>query len=395
MSLLLVTCLLAPIPLPTNTTEDWTRWGGPKRTGVSEESGWSPTGEERWVTGVGVGYSSVVVRGKELYTLGFDKLEKLDRIFRLDSETGDEEWQYSYPAEIMNNAHRGGTLTTPTIDGDMIYVASRQGGLVCLYSDDGELAWSTDQKKEFDLEQPTWGFGASPFINGDQVIMNVGRVIAYDKKTGKVAWKTRENYGHAYSTPMDFEYEGKHCLAVFAGKGLSVIDIKNGDELYRTDWKTRYDVNAATPLIFGTRIFISSGYGKGCAMVELAGGKVKELWSSKVMRNHMSGSVPFGDHLYGFDEAVLKCIDLDGREIWRERGLAKGALTVADGKLIALSGNGELIIADASPEGFKVHSRTEVLDGGICWTPPVLAGGRIYCRNQEGILTCWDHRSSE
>ena len=398
MSLLLATCLFAHGSLHTHGagSDDWPRWGGPLRTGVSTEGGWSPEGKPLWTREVGLGYSSVVVRGEELYTLGFDEDEELDRVFRLNAETGEEVWRYSYPAERRNRAHRGGSLTTPTVDGELVYVASREGGLVCLRADDGEAVWVKDQRKDLDLELPTWGFAASPFVHGKNVIMNVGRVVAYDKKTGQLVWKTRDDYGHAYSTPMDFVHAGKHCLAVFTGDGLSVIDIENGDLLYRSEWKTRYDVNAATPLVFDDKIFISSGYGKGCAMVQLrSGGKAVELWASKVMRNHMSGSVPFGDHIYGFDEDVLKCIDLGGKEVWRERGMRKGALTIADGKLIALSGDGELVIAEASPKGFKALSREQVLDGGICWTPPVLAGGRIYCRNQVGALVCRDHRGSQ
>ncbi|MAB78264.1 MAG: alcohol dehydrogenase [Planctomycetes bacterium] len=387
--------ILLTFPAHEDPGEDWTRWGGPARTGVTTEGGWRVEGERLWEKEVGLGYSSVVVCGGAVYTLGFDEKEKVDRVYRLDAETGEVEWVHSYPAELMDKAHRGGSLTTPTLDGDVLYVASRKGQLFCLRAGDGEVLWSKDQRKEFDLELPTWGFAASPFVDGDRVIMNLGRVIAYDKKTGEVAWKSEDNYGDAYATPMDFEYDGEHSLAVFAGDGLAVVDIGSGKELFHKKWKTRYDINAATPLVFGNRIFISSGYGKGCSMVELEGGEARDVWSSKVMRSHMSGCVPFGDHLYGFDEDILKCIDLDGNELWRERGLDKGALAIADGKLIVLSGDGELVIAAAAPKGFEVFSRSEVLDGGVCWTPPVLSGGRIYCRNQAGVLACMDHRRNE
>jgi outer membrane protein assembly factor BamB len=128
-------------------------------------------------------------------------------------------------------------------------------------------------------------------------------------------------------------------------------------------------------------------------MLRLGANPPEVLWESKVMRNHMCTSVLIDGHLYGFDEdKAFKCIDLAGNEKWAERGLGKGAVTAAGDRLLVLSGKGELIILRATPEGFTELSRRKVLDGGQCWTDPVLVDGRIYCRSSRGELVCLDHR---
>lgn len=147
-----------------------------------------------------------------------------------------------------------------------------------------------------------------------------------------------------------------------------------------------------TPVVLDRRVFISSGYDRGCALIDLSGAKPAVVWENKVMRNQMSGSVLWEENLYGFDDKVLKCIDLAGEERWRERGLGQGALTLAGGRLIVLSEEGELIVAEASSAAFRELSRVKLFDSGLCWTVPVLSGGIIYARNHAGEIVALDHR---
>ena len=113
------------------------------------------------------------------------------------------------------------------------------------------------------------------------------------------------------------------------------------------------------------------------------------------MLNKMTGCILLDDHLYGFDDAVLKCLDLDGNETWNERGLGTGALSAANGRLIVLSEEGELLIAPATPEGFEPEAKDRVFERGVCWTSPVLSKGRIFCRNNKGDLVARNHRATE
>jgi hypothetical protein len=383
--------LLAP-NLTANDPE-WPQWRGPDRNGISPSSDWQVNGhpENLWEARVGLGYSSVSIQQGRLYTLGFDEQEERDLIVCLDAERGKRIWSYSYTAKIWDEAHKGGTLTTPSVDGDRVYVLNREGQLFCFQATDGRPLWSRSLREELGVDHPRWGFAASPLVLEDRLILNLGRLIALDKESGKQLWNSK-NYGDAYSTPATLAVEQKHLLAAFNGDGLALLNLERGSEEAFYEWDTSYDVNAATPVITPRGVFISSGYNHGCALLEFRGDQLLPLWENKKMRNQMAGCVLFEDHLYGFDDATFKCLNLEGEEKWRQRGLGKGAHILADGKLILLTAKGELVIAAASPQGFTELSRSKVLSGGVCWTTPVLAGGKIYCRNSLGQLVCRDHR---
>lgn len=383
-----------PTSAPGTGPDDWPGWGGPKRNGVSSEAGWAVKGaaEPLWRAQVGLGYSSVAVAEKRLFTLGYDKDTELDVLRCLDALTGEELWVHAWPAKLMDLYHGGGSLTTPSVAGEFVYVSEREGVLQCLKAADGTLVWQKNLTKELALTIPQWGFSSSPLLVGDELIVNYGTVCAFDPQSGALRWKTGKSYGDAYSTPVACTFGGQEALAVFGGSGLALL-AKGGKELGFTPWKTQYDVNAMTPIVLGERLFLSSGYDKGCALLDLAGKTPEVLWESKVMRNQMSGAVPWKDHLYGFDDKVLKCIDLEGKERWRERGLGQGALSIADGKLLVVSEEGELIVAEADPAGYRELSRRKAVDGGVCWTVPVLSGGIVYVRNHAGELVALDHRA--
>ena len=220
------------------------------------------------------------------------------------------------------------------------------------------------------------------------LFVDVGRIIAFDKQTGKEIWKTR-NYGPAYSTPQPFRTDDRQLLAVFPKAGLVILEASTGREVAAHQWSTSYGVNAATPIVTGNRIFISSGYGTGCAMLELTDKGLRVVWENKQMRNQMPTCVLIDGHLYGFDADVLKCLNAaNGRRVWAQRGLGQGALTAADGKLIVMSEDGELLIVDASPDGFTVETRTKMFNEPHCWIMPVLVHGHIYCRSPGGELIC-------
>lgn len=406
MSLSLAAPLSSPIPAlvsfvllasaadPRGDQGDWPQWRGPARDGASNENEWVSTGAEAnlWERQVGLGYSTVSISGGRLYTKGFDQEKEHDVIWCFDAETGEKLWTHAYPARIWNEMHDGGTLSTPSVDGERVYALDREGRFHRLDAVDGDVEWDRDLASELGVKPPHWGFAASPLVLADMVVLNLGLVVAFDKEKGEVRWKSQKNYGDAYSTPSDFDLDGRPSIAVFAGEGLAILARNNGEELAFHPWKTEYDINAATPVVIDDRVFISSGYERGCALLKLGGARPEVLWENKSMRNRMSGCVLWQRHLYGFDESVLKCLDLDGKEKWRARGLGRGALVAAGGRLICTSADGELVVAEATPEEYRELTRKKVLDGGVFWTTPVLSSGRIYLRSSLGQLVCRDHR---
>ncbi len=392
-------CLFGPLALllgagaPAEDGKDWPQWRGPELDGISRETGWRVEGkaEPLWKKNVGLGYSTVSVVGDRLYTMGHSEEYEEDCVYCLDVNTGEEIWVHPFPAKVWKKFHGGGTLSTPSVDGDSVFVFNREGHFFCLDAATGEVRWEKQLKEEHGLEYPTWMFAAAPLVLDDMIVVNGGVVLAFDRK-GKLLWKSKKDSGHAYSTPAVCESGGRACLAVFNGDGLIVLDRKNGKRIASYEWKTKYDVNAATPVVIDDRVFISSGYNQGGAMLELKGSKLKLLWESKVMRTQMSGCMLWEDHLYGVDENILKCIDLDGEEKWAQKDFGKGAIVLADGKIVGMSGKGELVIAEASSKGYTELLRRKILSGGVYWTTPVVVGGMIYCKNSRGDLVCLDHR---
>lgn len=214
-------------------------------------------------------------------------------------------------------------------------------------------------------------------------------VVAFNKATGAVIWKNG-NDEPGYSSTMAFDAGGERCLTVFSKEHFVTRRMKDGSELARVPWKTSYGVNAATPIIADNKIFISSGYGFGCALLEVTSGPLKELWRHKNMKNHVNSCVLWNGHLYGFDERKLRCLDWStGQSKWDDERYGKGALIIADGTMIIWSDKGKLALAEATPNGLKELASAQILQGKDAWAHPVLANGRIYVRNLDRVA-CLD-----
>lgn len=401
----LLCLILAAVALPTfavskfGRTEptDWPQYRGKNRDGISTEKSWLGQWPDEgpktlWKASVGVGFSAVSVSNGRAITMG--NTQDVDTVYCFDALTGRELWKYSYPCLNRPNLYEGGPNSTPTVSDVHVYTLSRTGQLFCLDAASGKPVWAKDLQADFGAPMPDWGFTCSPLVVGNMLFVEVGgkgaSVVAFNKATGEVLWKSG-NDRVAYSSPVALKLGDDACLACFMAPGLVVLKGADGSEVCRHLWKTLYDVNAATPIITGDRIFLSSGYDAGSTLVTVGKTGAMVLWQNKNMRNHFNSSVLWDGHLYGFDESPeLRCIDVkDGSIKWSQGGLGKGSLMLADGKLIVLSEKGELVIAEAKPAGFSQLARTQIL-GGKCWTVPVLSDGRIYARNAKGDLVCVD-----
>jgi outer membrane protein assembly factor BamB len=377
----------------TAKAEDWNRYRGPNLNGISKETGWQANwpveGPKRlWKASVGVGFSSVTVSQGHVYTIG--NADDTDTVFCFDAVSGKPVWKHPYPCKLDPKYYEGGPSSTPTVDGDRVYTMSKKGDLLCLNSSNGEVVWSKNVHDELGAQEPTWGFAGSPLVEGDKLILNVGEAgTAFDKKTGKLIWTSGKGVS-GYSTPVPFDQGKQRCVAIMAAKSVIAVKVADGKEVWSYPWETTYDVNAANPIISDGRIFISSGYGHGCALLDISKDKPAKIWENKNMRNHFASSILWKGSIYGVDENELKCLTWDNGEVkWGEKKFGKGSLMMADGKIIGLSEKGELMVAEATPAAFKPVSQAQVL-GGKCWSVPVLSNGKVYCRNAKGDLVCLD-----
>jgi outer membrane protein assembly factor BamB len=383
-----------------SSAEDWPQWRGPDHNGISRESGWNfawtPAGPKKvWSASVGIGFSSMAVATGRLFTLG--NSNATDTVYCFDAETGAEIWKYSYPCPIDAEYYEGGPGSTPTVVGQQVFTLSKRGQVFCFEAATGKVIWQKDLMAELGVKKPRWGFAGSPLVLNDLVIVNIGGAgTALEKATGKVAWKSGTEPS-GYATPIPYRSGNESSVAVFSAKALVGVRARDGQELWRHDWVTRWDINATDPIITPDGIFISS-FDHGCALLQVSNGKPKTVWQNKNMANHFNSCVAVDGYLYGIHgntdqpDRDLRCLDLKSGEVkWKYKGFGLGSVTIAGGKLIVLSDRGELTVASVSPQGFKPLAQAHVL-GGKCWTVPVLANGRIYCRNAEGTLICLDVR---
>jgi outer membrane protein assembly factor BamB len=383
--------------------DDWPCWRGPQRTGISAEAGWLAEWPKAgppiaWKASVGVGFSSVVVAQGRLYTMGHE--DGKDIVHCLDAATGKSLWTHRYPAALGNTLFEGGPTSTPTFADGALYTLSRWGNLFCLDAANGQVRWSRDIVKEQQARLPGWGFAGSPLVHGKLLLLNVGKAgMALEKDTGKLVWSSADEEA-GYTTPVPFQRGGDGFVLVSSGSAFSAVNAQTGKPLWQHRWVTRYGVNAADPVLAGDQLFISSGYNKGCALLSLGDGPPKESWRNKNLRNQLNSSVLLDGYLYGIDDdttadATLRCIELRTGDVrWTFDGVGCGSVMAAAGKLIVLSATGELMVGPASPKGFTPSARGQVLTGK-CWTVPVLADGRIYCRNAAGDLACVDVRAKK
>jgi outer membrane protein assembly factor BamB len=391
---------LSPFAIFCNTVQaaDWPNYRGPNYDGISSETGWSTTWPKDgpkvlWTRSIGIGFASMSICNGKVYATG--NVDDNDIVYCLDAATGKEIWKKSYPCPLYSKSHEGGPCATPMTDGDAVYTFSKDGDAIRFNAATGDIVWHRKLNKELGLKHPTWYFAGSPFIAGDLVIYNAGAYgTALNKNDGSVVWQNGKG-ASGYSTAVPYEIAGQKGIAMAVCQEFVGLNPATGKVLWKFPFKTAYDINAADAIIAGDTIFISSGYKKGCTLLNISGGDVTVVWQNKNMSNQINCSVLWEGHIYGFDGQVggsgkLTCLDLaTGEKKWSQDGMGTGSLMIADGKLIILGEKGKLIIAEASPEEFKELASAKILTGK-CWTTPVLANGRIYARNAAGQLVCVD-----
>lgn len=380
---------------PAGSATDWIQFRGPHRDGVSPELGllheWPEDGpEECWRRPFGEGFSAVTVADGGLYTLFADAEHEL--AVRLDPRTGEEVWRTPIGPRF-DEPLGNGPRSTPTWDGERLYVLSSTGTFHALDPEDGSKIWSLDAQKELEARMPVRGFTSSPLIEGDLVIVELGGadgkgVVAFDRVSGELRWGSRETpAGHA--SPLAVTIDGVRQVIHLATAGRELASLLPDGSVY---WTHPWPPGAIAMPVFipPDRIFVSASADIGATVVRVhtENGEpvVDEVWKDRVMKNHFSSSVLYEGTLYGFDNGTFKAIDpATGEQRWAKRGLGKGSLIAADGLLLVLSDRGKLVLVEATAEEYRELSSVQALTGKT-WTLPALAGGRVYLRDHDEIV---------
>ncbi|CAN5528394.1 MAG: PQQ-like beta-propeller repeat protein [Pyrinomonadaceae bacterium] len=392
---LAVIALFLSIDTAAQVGADWPQWRGPNRDGISRETGllkqWPEQGPPlAWkATGAGGGYSSFAISNGRLFTMGLRG--NREYVVAFNVVTGKEAWATPHGAAFRND--RGdGPRGTPTVDGQMLYALGGNGDLSALDARTGRVVWTQNVLQKFGGENTTWGISESPLVVGEKLLVNAGgpgaSIVALNKKDGSLIWKSQSDRA-GYSSAIPVQVGNTTQVVFFTHtRGLG-LDLKDGKLLWEYPRAANNVANAATPIARGNRVFISSDYGNGGGLVEIKanGQGMSEVYFTKEMRNHHSSSILIGDHLYGFSSGILTAMRFDTGEVaWKDRSVGKGSLVFADGHLYALSENGVVGLVEATPAGYREKGRFRIQQDSLpTWTHPVIAGGRLYLRDQDTI----------
>ena len=382
---------------------DWPCFGGPNRDGVSSEQGlvvkWGDREPDKlWEAKIGAGYSSIVVGMDRVYAVGNEAGKNVVRC--LEAKTGALAWKYEFPCAKAAKYFDGGSRGTPALDSGMLYSLSHEGALFAFDAKTGRVKWAKHLVKDFGGRRPSWGFSGCPLVTGDRLIVETGStkgsLVALDKMNGRLLWRLGSSKA-GYASPMLRPTDPSQGL-IFNRGGLTGFRVADGKLLFKYEHKTRYGINAAQPVDVGDYALISSGYGKGAALIDLRSSNPSSKWESEEIACQMSGGVRMGDHYYAIHgqtggrsrHASLRCVEiLSGKVLWGKVGFGVGTVIRVGSVLVILSDQGELALVAADPGGFRELARFPVLRGKEIWTPPTYANGLLYCRNQEGDLVCF------
>lgn len=375
---------------------DWPQFRGLKADGFSPGTGinkdWKASEPQTlWQVPLSdEGYGGPAVAGGNVFII--DHRDKQDIVRCLALADGKEVWTYAY--EDAAKPNYGFTRATPTIQGGKVYTISREGRVHCLDAPTGKVLWQVNMPKDLAGQPGGWGYAASVLIDGEKAIVSPGGdgslVAALDRSSGKLLWKSGTDSA-GYATPVLATLNGIRQYIIFSAASLSGFAAEDGKLLWTVPWKTSWDVNAASPLPLDGAIFVSSGYGVGCAVIDIEPEGPVERFKNKVMQQTFTSGVVYEGLIYGTtDPGDLVCLDpKTGKETWRQKGFESGGVAGVDGVLLAMGGKtGELVMVDLKPNAYKELGRIKPL-GGQSWAAPIVADGKVIVRNNQA-LACID-----
>jgi outer membrane protein assembly factor BamB len=422
--MLMTAACVGAIALNANAA-DWPQWRGADRSGVSPEKGLLKT----WPAGgpnllwsfkeAGSGYSGPAVVDNNVYLMG--NRDGTEYLFRL-GDKGKEVWSAKIGPlfDFKGNNWSGGPNATAAVVGGLVYGLGSQGILVCVDAKKGTEVWRKDLPKDMEAEvcpvggapeKMGWGFGWSPLVDGDQLIIvpggPKGLLAALDKKTGRQLWRSGKVAEQAtYSSPILMKVDDVRQYVQMTQNGVVGIDAKNGDLLWEYKREEPFpDVVCVTPVVSGNRVYITAWQAKAELLeVTQAAGKwsVNVVWSKKEISNVQGGVVLVDNFVYGYHaDRAWECQDFSkGTVKWSFRGgPTAGSVIAGDGLLFCLSqagAKGDVALLSAAPEKYQINGRFQLpeapklrkIRGGV-WTPPVLSNGKLYLRDQE-LLFCYE-----
>jgi outer membrane protein assembly factor BamB len=415
---------------------DWPQYLGPNRNSISDQKGilrsWPENGPQvLWTVSVGKGFGGPVVKDGKVYLL--DRDDKVgDNLRCFDLSNGKELWNFAYdaPGRVMFP----GSRSVPIVEGNNVYSCGHNGDLYCININTHKPVWNKNVWTDFGGKRlPIWAITQCPLINGDLLITASqapeAGVVAYNKLTGDVAWKTPNLGNESYASPSVVKIDGKdHVVMVISSTNPighrelpqtlgNVVGIEplTGKILWKYDkWHCHISVPSAVDA-GDNKVLVVGGYELGAVMI-----KVEKKADGSYGATELFTTVEFGDQTkppilhngyfyaqYGTNSRHdgLACMSMDGKIMWktgRSPDFNKGSMILADGLILATDGRKTLYLIEPDPSGFKALASAEVLaEGGTGsendplasrvggttqnWGPLALADGKLLIRDQSRL----------
>jgi outer membrane protein assembly factor BamB len=399
--------------------DDWPQWQGPDRNAISKERGllqeWTKEGPRlAWkIKGLGGGPSTPSIAGGRIFGMSHRGQDEV--VWAVSEADGKALWATRLgPAFNQEGWSQGneGPGSTPTVDGERLYVEGLGGTVSCLQVRDGKLVWQRSLTADFGGRVPTWSFRESPLVDGDKVIVTPGgedaTLVALDKTTGKTMWKSRvpDAPQVAYASAIAFDFGGQRQYVQFTAKALVGVAASDGKFLWRYDRAANNPgINCSTPIYHEGKVFAASAYGNGGGLVKLSkdasgGVKAEEVYFTNKMQNHHGGMIVHDGSLYGANGGnsggFLVNLDWEtGNVLWDDRAggrqAPKGSVALADGRLYYRTEDGAMLLIEPNKKQYLERGRFEQPERSDkpAWAHPVIANGKLYLRDQDALF-CYD-----
>ena len=395
---------------------DWPQWQGPERNAVSQERGllqaWPKEGPPlAWkIKGLGGGPGTPSVAAGRIFGMSHRGADEV--VWAVSETDGAPLWATrlgpAFKQDKWTQADEG-PGSTPTVDGERLYVVGLGGGVSCLQVRDGRVLWQRSLTEDFGGGVPVWSYRESPLVDGDKVIVTPGgkdaTLVALDKVTGKTIWKSQVpgSPGAAYASAIPVDFEGQRQYVQFTARAVVGVAASDGKFLWRYDRPANAPgINISTPIHHEGRVFAASAYGNGGGLVKLgrdASGKVtaEEVYFTPKMQNHHGGMIVHEGTLYGANGGnsggFLLSLDFQTGEVrWDERAsgrrVPKGSVAMADGRLYYRTEEGPMLLIEPSAKEYLERGRFEQPERSDkpAWAHPVIANGKLYIRDQDMLL---------
>lgn len=396
----------------------WPQWRGPERDGIAAESmrsNWDAKPPELlWRTeGLGAGYASVSIQDGSLFTTG--NTDQGQSVVAVDLASHSVKWTTPLTDSAPSHGYPG-SRSTPTLDGDRLYVVSSDGQIACLKQADGSVVWKKNFSEWNGSMMSGWGFSESPLIDGNAVVFTPGgpeaMVVACDKMTGSELWRCKSELtgeqgkdGAGYSSIVIGNAGSVKQYVTIVGRGAIGIRASDGKYLWGYNRVANPTANIPTPIPFDDQVFVSTGYNDGGAALLTLTARgdsfdvKEEYWkTNSELQNHHGGMIRVGQKLYfgnKHNKGFPVCLDMPSGELnWggniRGEGKGSAAITMVGDQIIFRYQDGTVAFVKATPEKYEVLGTfMPVYQERESWSHPVVVDGVLYLREQN-VLMAYD-----